>query len=86
MSGEGKYGRLPRPKDRSGGVSVRLGELALNPAHDKAAEWEEEGGTLRPHPKTQPEESLTDRLSRAASKLTASTPWARLLGDDKDNE
>lgn len=46
---EGRYGgRLPKPKDKTK-VTLRIGDVSLAPAHDKAAEWAEEGESLMPH-------------------------------------
>lgn len=85
---EGKYGRLPRPKDRTK-VTVSVGDVAVAPAHDKAAEWEEEGEAYRPHAKRAAphEESMMAKLGRMAQEATGSIskPWARMM-DDKDDE
>lgn len=84
---EGRYGRLPKPKDRSlKGVSVKMGEVSLTPEHDKAGEWDEEGDTYHEHQKKPAEESMLAKLGRMAGHLgaTAASPWAKLMGDDDD--
>ena len=85
---EGKYGRLPKPKDRSKSrVAVGLGDVTLEPQHDKAGEWAEEGDTYVPHhAKPAPEEGLLARLGRTVSEAASSVsrPWARLTDDDEE--
>lgn len=62
---EGKYGRLPKPKDRTR-VAVRVGDVSLAPIHDKASEWEEEDDSYHAHAKPAPrEESMSSRIARA---------------------
>lgn len=83
---EGRYPRMPKPKDRSKGVSVTMGEVSLKPT--KEALWEEEDDVYHPHAKKAPEESLLSKVSRLAGELGAgaSRPWAKLLGDKDDDE
>lgn len=85
---EGKYGHLPKPKDRSRGVRVSLGDVTLRPTHDKASEWEEEDDERHEHPKKAPEESMLAKVGRMASEVlgSASRPWARLMKDDEEKE
>lgn len=84
---EGKYGRLPQPKDRTRRkVDVSLGSLELKPEHDKAGEWAEEGDVLRPHAEHKPEESTVAKLGRLASELGAAGggAWSRFMKDDEE--
>ncbi|MBK7865224.1 MAG: hypothetical protein IPJ65_42825 [Archangiaceae bacterium] len=87
---EGRYGRLPKPKDRSKGVSVKMGEVSLTPEHDKAGEWEEEGDTYHAHAKKPrvAEESMLAKLGRMAGELGASAgrPWSKMMGDDDEGK
>lgn len=87
---EGKYGKLPKPKDRSKHVDVTMGEVSLTPTHDKAGEWEEEGEALTPHPAHQERHQTTamERIKMAAESLgaAATRPWAKLMGDKDDEE
>lgn len=82
---EGKYPRLPKPKDRSK-LTVTLGTPELVAKHDKEGEWAEEGDAYRPHEKRAAEPSTTDRIKKMASELGAavSSPWARLLKKDDE--
>lgn len=84
---EGKYPRMPKPKDRSkrhialdiGEVelkpttSVEFGELELEPDRDKAAEYKEETGDEYEEPKRRPRapDSMVARLKKAAGNLSA---------------
>jgi hypothetical protein len=80
---EGRYGRLPKPKDRSRGMHVELGEVTLEPS-DKAREYEEETGEeYRPHKKPAPRESALARVGRELA-ASVSRPWARFTGKDDD--
>lgn len=87
---EGKYGRLPKPKDRTR-VVTRIGDISLSPIHDKASEWEEEDDSYHAHPKAAPEESVTSRIARAlgdfakrASASAGGSGYSSLLKRDDE--
>lgn len=83
---EGKYGRLPKPKDRSKGISVTVGDVSLKPTRE--SEWEEEGDEYHAHPKKKAEESAVAKASRVVSELAASVsrPWGKFLKGKDDDE
>ena len=87
---EGKYPRMPKPKDKSG-ARLKFGELRFESKADRdAREHEEETGDPLParHEKRAPEESMLARLGRSLSEAAGSVsrPWARLMDDDEEKK